>query len=83
LNPTQHPSNTTILHPPPGVPNDVCRPLAITRFTYGDGSHAVSSYWRPTDAERAAIAAGALVCFTAQGSTHPPVLLTVDGVTTP
>lgn len=40
----------------------------------------VESYWCPSDAERKAIAGGALVRFNAWGQTHPPVWIGVDGV---
>ena len=84
MNHTQHPSNNAVLHPPPGVSNEECRPLAITRIIFEptrmDG---VRSYWRPTEAERRAIADGALVMFQCWGRTHPPVWLGVDGVEEP
>lgn len=80
MRPTQHPSNTDVLRAPPGVPIDECRPLSITRVRYSDGVDGVWSYWRPTDEERAAIAAGALVRVAVLGVTHPPLHLGVDGV---
>ena len=80
---TQHPSNNFVLGAPPGVGIEACHALAVTRVRYSDGSPAVRSYWRPTAEEAAAIAAGALVCFECWGDTHPPVSLTVEGVTTP
>jgi hypothetical protein len=80
MRPTQHPSNNAVLRPPAGATNEECRPLAITRFEYEGGTPAVASFWEPTDAERAAIAAGAKVMFTCWGHTHPPVYIGVDGV---
>jgi hypothetical protein len=80
MRPTQHPSNNDVLAAPPGVPIEQCAPLAITRVTYSDGVPGVWSYWRLTDEERAAIAAGALVRVAAIGRTHPPLHLGVDGV---
>lgn len=80
MRPTQHPSNNDVLRAPPGADIDQCRPLAITRVQYGDGTPAVWSFWQPTEAERAAIAAGAAIRFEALGSTHPPVAISVDGV---
>lgn len=80
MRPTQHISNNDVLRAPPGMSNEECRPLAITRVKYSDGTPAVQSYWQPTDAEKAAIAAGAAVCFTAIGFTHPPIHIGVDGV---
>ncbi len=76
----QHPSNNDVLRAPPGTPVEECRPLAITRVRYQGGMHGVWSFWRPSDAERAAIAAGADVCLMCMGQTHPPVLLAVDGI---
>lgn len=80
MRPTQHPSNTTVLHPPPGATHEECVPLPITRAAYPNGQLVVMSYWRPTEAERKAIADGALIEFQAWGHTHPPVYIGVDGV---
>jgi hypothetical protein len=80
VRPTQHPTNNDVLRAPPGVPIEECTPLAITRAQYPNGDHVVQSYWRPTDAERKAIAEGALVVFTCWGRTHPPVYIGVDGI---
>lgn len=77
---TQHPSNNDVLAAPPGSTVEECRPLAITRVVYEDGTPGVMSFWEPTDTERQAIAAGAPVCLIALGRTHPPVTLCVDGV---
>jgi hypothetical protein len=77
---TQHPSNNDVLRPPPGATIDECVPLAITRVEHRNGVPGVWSFWRPSDAERAAIAAGALVCLCAIGQTHPPIHVQVDGV---
>jgi hypothetical protein len=77
---TQHPTNNAVLGAPPGVGIDDCRALPITRVEFPDGAPGVQSFWRPTDAERAAIAGGALVLFQCWGRTHPPVYLGVDGV---
>lgn len=80
MRPTQHPSNNDVLRAPPGMGIEECRPLAITRVNYSDGIPGVWSYWEPTDEERRAIAAGALVRVGALGATHPPIHLGVDGV---
>jgi hypothetical protein len=80
MRPTQHPSNNDVLRAPPGVPIEECTPLAITRAEYPNGAPVVLSYWRPSEAERKAIAEGALVAFQAWGRTHPPVYIGVDGV---
>jgi hypothetical protein len=80
VRPTQHASNNDVLGAPPGMTVDECKPLAITRVKYSDGTPGVWSYWAPTAEERAAIAAGALVRVGALGHTHPPIHLGVDGV---
>ena len=80
MRPTQHESNNDVLRAPSGSTVDECRPLAITRIKYEDGSPAVWSYWEPSDAERAAIAGGALILLSTLGSTHPPVFIGVDGL---
>jgi hypothetical protein len=80
MTPTQHPSNNDVLRAPPGATVDECRPLAITRVQYDNGTPGVWSFWRPSEAERAAIASGALIQLCALGHTHPPVAVMVDGV---
>jgi hypothetical protein len=80
MKPTQHQSNNDVLRAPTGATVEECRPLAITRVQYGNGTNGVWSYWRPSEAERAAIASGALVQMCAMGQTHPPVYIGVDGV---
>lgn len=80
MRPTQHPSNNDVLGAPLGVPIDECKALPITRVRYDNGMPAVWSFWQPSDAERAAIAAGAPVMLSCWGMTHPPVALGVDGV---
>ncbi len=80
MRPTQHPSNNDVLRAPSGMTMDECRPLAVTRVQYEGGGHGVWSFWQPSEAERAAIAAGAIICVAVMGSTHPPIALGVDGV---
>jgi hypothetical protein len=80
VRPTQHRSNNDVLSAPPGMDVEACRPLAITRVQYSDGTPGVWSYWHPTDEERAAIASGALVRLGVLGVTHPPMHLGGDGV---
>ena len=80
MRPVQHPSNNAVLSPPPGMTPEQCQPLPITRVLFDSGFPGVWSYWQPSDAERAAIAAGAPVRLSAIGNTHPPVSLHVDGV---
>jgi hypothetical protein len=76
----QHPTNNDVLRPPPGMTNEQCRPLPITRVRYTDDTPGVWSYWKPTDEEIKAIAAGAMVRIGVLGFTHPPLHLGVDGV---
>lgn len=45
-------------------------PLEVMR---GDGT--MTSVWLPSDEERAAIAAGGVVCLVIWGSLHPPVAM--------
>lgn len=80
MRPTQHPSNNDVLRPPQGATIEECLPLAITRVQYSNGVPGVWSYWQLSEAERALIAAGALVIVCAVGHTHPPIALQVDGV---
>jgi hypothetical protein len=80
MRPTQHPSNNDVLRAPPGATVDECQPLAITRVHYDNGTFGVWSFWRPSEAERAAIASGALIQLCALGVTHPPIAVMVDGV---
>lgn len=80
MTPIQHPSNNDVLGAPPGVAIDECRALYITRVMFNNGMPAVWSFWSPSEAERAAIAAGAPIRFSCWGMTHPPVALGVDGV---
>lgn len=80
MRPIQHPTSNDVLQAPAGVGIEQCRPLAITRHTYDDGTPAVMSFWQPSDAERAAISAGKPVYIHVLGRTHPPVFIGVDGV---
>lgn len=77
---TQHPPNNAVLAAPPGATVEECRPAPITRLRYSDGTVTVVTYWQPTDAERAAIAAGAAVRVEVWGSTMPPMNVGADGV---
>ncbi len=80
MRPTQHPSNNDVLRAPAGATVEECRPLAITRIKYEDGTPAVWSFWKPTEQEIQAIAGGAVIRLSAIGQTHPPVHIGVDGV---
>ena len=80
MRPTQHPSNNDVLGAPPGVAIEQCKALPITRARFEDGTPVVCSFWEPSAAERAALAAGAQVRLMCWGMTHAPVSLGVDGV---
>lgn len=80
MKPVQHPSNNSVLAPPPGMTPEQCQPLPITRVMFTNGLPGVWSYWQPSEAERAAIAVGKPVRLSTIGNTHPPVSLGVDGV---
>lgn len=80
MRPTQHPSNNDVLGAPPGIAIEECKALPITRVQYSNGMPAVWSFWQPSEAEKAAIAAGAPVRFSCWGKTHPPVHIGVDGI---
>lgn len=75
----QHPTNNDVLGAPPGMSHDECHALPITRIQYSDGTPAMASYWRPTPAELALLQAGQPVRLTVLGTSHPPVMLGVDG----
>lgn len=77
MHPTQHPSNNDVLRPPPGMTNDECRSIAITRFD--NHMPGVWSYWMPTDEERRLIADGRPVRVCVLGTVVPPLALGVDG----
>lgn len=79
MNRHQHPTNNDVLGAPPGVPLEECNALPITRIEYSCGTPAVASYWRPTPAELVLLAQGATVRLTVLGTTHPPLMLGVDG----
>jgi len=80
MQPTQHLGNNDVLRAPPGISHDQCQPLPITRAWSEDGRTAfVCSYWRPSPAELALLAAGACVRLEIPGITHPPIHIGVAG----
>lgn len=79
MRPHQHPNNNDVLAAPPGVPNDECGPLFISRVVYPDGMPGVASYWMPTAAELALLKNGMPVRIMIWGRTHPPIHIGVDG----
>lgn len=76
---TQHHSSNAVLSAPAGMSVEECRPAAITRIAYSDGTPAVATYWEPSDDERKLIAAGAMVRVEVMGQTMPPMLMTIEG----
>ena len=80
MTPAQHATNTGALGRPADTTHEQVVGLPITRLKYSDGLHAVRSYWRPSEAERQAITAGALVYLEVWGRTHAPLFVGVDGV---
>lgn len=80
MRPTQHRSTNDVLRAPAGASIEEVQPLHITRITYGPGGlPGVVSFWQPTAAEQALIAAGHPVRLSCLGITHPPVRIGVDG----
>lgn len=80
MRPVQHITSNDVLVASSGFGIEPCRALAITRHQYEDGAPAVMSFWQPSDAERAAIAAGKAVYIHVLGTTHPPIFVGVEGV---
>ena len=58
-----------LLDPPSGEEADV---ESLPVFDTGES---LISFWRPSEAELAALLAGGLITLTIMGATHPPVLL--------
>lgn len=65
-----------ILMPPKGSDGKV--KALFVRETHDASGPMVMSVWQLSDEERAAIAAGGVVCLFVQGVTHPPLALTVS-----
>lgn len=83
MRPIQHASNNAVVGAPIGCDQAATRvlPLPVTHVQFADGGPpAVESYWQPTEAERAAIAAGASICLSIWGNTMPPTSIRVDGL---
>lgn len=79
MRPMQHSTSNDVLAAPTGVPADVCVPLPVTRLIYPDGSHAVASYWMPSESELALLRVGMPVRIIIGGRTHAPIHIGVDG----
>lgn len=78
MKPMQHETTNQFLLAPPG--DAECIDLPITRVIDAQGQHTVVSFWRPSDAEREAIARGAPIQLTCFAETHAPIWVGVDGV---
>lgn len=77
----QHPTNNRVLGAPHGWNQDQvsCNALPVTLKQEQTGMRQVS-YWQPSEAEKKAIADGALVELSVYGAAHPPVWINVEGV---
>ena len=75
----QHQSNNDVIGAPRGMGSDECSALPVTRIQYADGTHAVVSFWRPTEEEIALIRQGRPVRLITLGQIIAPVALGVDG----
>lgn len=79
----QHSTTNRILGAPQGHDHSKGEvlPLPVTVYPETDAQHGrIVSYWRPTDAEKEAIAGGALLELSVFGRSLPPVSLGVEGV---
>lgn len=78
---TQHPSNNRVLGAPQGWDQGAvsCNALPVTMHQEQTGIRQVS-YWQPSEAEKKAIAEGALVELSVFSAAHPPVWIGVEGV---
>lgn len=78
---TQHPTSTRVLGAPQGWSQAElpCNAIAITDEVH-QGIRMVSSYWKPSAEELAALNAGQLVRLVIVGATMPPVAIEVDGL---
>lgn len=79
MNPIHHPSNNSVLAPPPGMTPEQCAPLPITRVLYSDQTPAVVSFWQPSAEQLALLNAGKPVWLSILGRTHPPPAIGVEG----
>jgi hypothetical protein len=79
MRPTQHSSNTRVLGAPAGWDQGElpCSALAITDSSM-EGVPCVVSYWKPDEADLAALNAGATVALSICGRTMPPACVYVE-----
>lgn len=78
MTPVQHPTNNMVFTKPPGLTDEECAPLTVTRIEYLEGVPGIVSFWKPTPEELVLIAAGALVQLTVLGDGMPPVILEIE-----
>lgn len=76
---TQHPSNNRVLGAPVGWDQEVATCNALPVTVVPEQGRQVS-FWQPSEAEKKAIAEGALVELSVFGAGHPPVWIGVEGV---
>jgi hypothetical protein len=70
VNPIDFPEANRTFGKPAGMTDEECQPLRVH-----DSGEGYISCWRPTDEERAAVAAGGPVWLCVVGRGHPPVWL--------
>ena len=86
MNPIKHPSNNARLTPPPGITEEQCVTLHITRVSHQHPTQpdklmaGVISYWQPSPEELAALNAGNPLFLSFWGATHPPVAVGVEAI---
>lgn len=56
------------------------RDITINEVVLGAGSAAMQSAWEPTTGEMRLLKEGASIILTVMGTTHPPVMMTVNGL---
>ena len=83
MNPTRHPSNNAVLGRPADMTDDECSALAVTRIVYdlanGDQVPASVSFWQLSPEQLALLNEGKRVWLSVMGTTHPPLMLGVEG----
>lgn len=77
MNKFQHSSCNDVLAAPPGFAIDECAALPVLRHRAEDGTHLVSSFWRPNPGELESLVRGNGACVTVMGLTHAPLRVDV------
>lgn len=79
MNHFQHPSNNAVFGAPTGWDQKElpCDALPVTRTTFG-GQPCIESYWRPSEADLAALNADGYVVLSILGNSMPPVAMRVE-----